>query len=38
MLQIMNQKDHYPEEKSKKAIKLMKDGSGGKIIAFCLEV
>ena len=38
MLQIKNQNDHYPKEKSRKAIRLMKDGSGGKIIAFCIEV
>ena len=32
MLQIKNQADHYLKEKIKKAIGLMKDESGGKIM------
>ena len=32
ILQTMNQIDHYPKEKSKKVIGLVKDKLGGKII------
>ena len=32
ILQTMNQIDHYPKEKSKKVIGLVKDKAGGKLI------